>query len=99
MKEVRFDNNLSIVLSGYKNCKPILLYSTDEEPILSEIDKLPIGLLCFIDNYCGAISYAADSLANDSISQEWVELLNPINPDSLTRANIYGPYLKTELVK
>ncbi|MBR1514280.1 MAG: C10 family peptidase [Bacteroidales bacterium] len=95
MKEVRFNNNLSIVLSGYKNCKPILLYSTDEEPILSEIDNLPIGLLCFIDNYCGAILYAADSLANDSISQEWVELLNPTNLDSLTRANIYGPYLKT----
>lgn len=96
LKEVRFDNGLLIILSAHKNCKPVLVYSTSDQPILSKITDLPDGLRCFIDNYCGAIRFAVDSLDSQLINTEWSRLLELPIFDSLTRTNqIYGPFLTT----
>ena len=94
MKEVLFDNNLSIVFSAYKNCLPVLIYNNG--PVLSDFNSLPDGLKCFIDNYSCAILFAIDSLATDSINHNWISLLNPTKSDKSVRTNqIYGPYLTT----
>ena len=56
MREVIFDNGLLILLSAYKSCLPVLLYSTNNTPILSDIENIPYGLQNFIENYEGAIA-------------------------------------------
>ena len=44
LREILFDNGLSVVFSSYKICLPVLMYSTGNETVLNSMDNLPGGL-------------------------------------------------------
>ena len=96
MREVLFDNGLSIMLSSYKSCLPVLLYSTDFAPVLSDIENIPDGLQDFIHNYAGAIAYAAVDRRDLNEHPDWTLLLDAELSEDVTRSGqIYGPLLTT----
>ena len=96
MREVVFDNGLSILLSAYKSCLPVLLYSINSTPVLSDLENIPEGLLDFIQNYAGAIAYAAEEYRNLNEHPDWTFLLSSDLSDDFTRSGlIYGPLLTT----
>ena len=97
MREVLFDNGLSILFSAYKSCQPVLLYSTNNTTVLSDIENIPDGLHDFIQNYAGAITYAAGWSRNLDEHPEWHTLLDTTNTAKDNRAgtNIYGPLITT----
>ena len=97
MREVIFDNGLSILLSAYKSCLPVLLYSTNNTPILSDIENIPYGLRDFIENYEGAIAYASGDNRNIDEHPDWTLLLSADLFEVTTRSgHVYGPLLTTQ---
>lgn len=76
MREVLFNNGLSIVFSSYKNCLPVLLYSTGNETVLNSINEIPGGLRDFVENFAAAIRFVSDSLKTTSINPAWTVLLD-----------------------
>ena len=90
VREVCLDNGVNVVLSGYLNCLPVLMYSTEGEHVLSDTANLPDGLKDFLENYCAAIEYAADSLINRQIHPEWLNLLS-------TSDKIVKPITRTQI--
>ena len=97
MREVVFDNGLSILLSAYKSCLPVLLYSTNNTPILSDIENIPYGLRDFIENYEGALAYACEDNNNLNEHPGWTLLLNTDLSNIATRSgHVYGPLLTTQ---
>lgn len=96
MREVVFDNGLSVLLSAYRPCLPVLLYSTSNTPILPNIEIIPDGLRDFILNYAGAIAYASDESRNLNEHSGWALLLSKNLSDTITRSgHVYGPLLTT----
>ena len=96
MREVVFDNGLSILLSGYKTCLPVLLYSTNNNPVLLDIEILPDGLRDFVQNYAGALSFVVEGNRNLNMHPDWVFLLGTGLSDAMTESGIvYGPLLTT----
>ena len=96
MREVVFDNGLSIILSAYKSCLPVLLYSTNHTTILSDIETIPDGLRDFIQNYACVIAYAADANRNLNEHPDWALLLDTGLSENVTRSgHVYGPLLTT----
>ena len=97
MREVVFDNGLSILLSAYRPCLPVLLYSTNNTSILPNIESIPDGLRDFIQNYAGTIAYASDESRNLNEHSDWALLLGKNLSDTITRSDlVYGPLLTTQ---
>ncbi len=97
MREVVFDNGLSILLSAYKSCLPVLLYSTNNTPILSDIENIPYGLRDFIENYERTIAYASGDNRNINEHPDWILLLGTDLFEVTTRSgHVYGPLLTTQ---
>ncbi len=80
--EIHFDSGEIVLLSGNKNCQPILgcVYSDDEsalinnhqfEPILSLGDNCPDGLKVFIKEYIEQIEYCFTHSMAYSFAAEW----------------------------
>ena len=97
MREVVFDNGLSVLMSACKICLPVLLYSTNHTTILSDIDNIPDGLRDYIHNYAGAIAYAANESRNLNVHPDWALLLDTESSESKSQSgHIYGPFLTTK---
>lgn len=96
LREISFDNGVSIVLSGYKDCQPVLFYSFNQERILPNISSLPDGLYDFVYNYAYAIQYVADSLRSAYIHPDWMALLDSDMGHFPRSGDIYGPLLTTK---
>ncbi len=97
MREVLFDNGLSILFSAYKSCLPVLLYTTNYSSVLADIESLPAGLLDFMQNYAAAITVAAKDDRNLNVHSDWSLLLNADLSEVVDRSgHIYGPLLTTQ---
>jgi hypothetical protein len=100
--EVKFNDGYSILLSGVKNCIPILGYNLSSSfninPLFSNLN-IPPGLNYFLEKYCDEIEYLIDSSSNKNlIKTEWVNLLRDsfvTNTISLSSGTVYGPLLTT----
>ena len=97
VREVLFDNGLSIVFSSYKNCLPVLMYSTGNETILNSMNEMPGGLRDFVENYIATIRYASDSVRTMDINPSWSVLLDTTTSIVGVKSNnVYGPLLTTK---
>ena len=99
MREVLFNNGLSIVFSSYKNCLPVLLYSTGNETVLNSINEIPAGLRDFVENFAAAIWFASDSVRTTYINPAWSVLLDTSLFSVGSKSNnyiMYGPLLTTK---
>ena len=96
MREVMFANGLHVVMSGYKTCQPVLLYSFKNETLLFNIDELSNGLKVFLSNYIAAIDYASCGNIFLQIRPEWSNLLDTTNFYNTRSRVVYGPLLTTK---
>ncbi len=96
MREISFDNGLSVVLSSWKNCLPVLMYTTEGGRLLSDTVSIPEGLKYFIRGYSFSIGYMVDSLRHQEEHPQWSELLDPSAEVIRTTNTIYGPFLTTK---
>ncbi len=89
MYEVMMDNGLSVFVSGNRRTKPILgvceNYGTS---ILYNLDDIPDGLKCMLDNYYDQIEYAfgSDSMMM-GVNSEWSEAIKGNLPSVDTIVN------------
>ena len=101
MYEVVFTSGESILLSGNKNCLPILSinFSHYQETILDRMDKIPDGLKDLIDEYIEQIQlvYEAEEQNFSSEMQErWADLLDNTRSMPLSFTEVVSPLTKTE---
>ena len=95
MREVVFDNKLSVVLSAWKNCPPILMYTTEGGRLLSDTVSIPEGLKYFIRGYSFSIGYMVDSIRRQEEHPQWAELLDTLEDATYSPNTVYGPLLST----
>ena len=96
MREVVFDNKLSVVLSSWKNCLPVLMYTTEGGKLLSDTVSIPEGLKYFIRGYSFSIGYMVDSLRRQEEHPQWSELLDTLEDVIYSPNTVYGPLLSTK---
>ena len=99
--EVVFASGESVLLSGNKNCLPILSmnFSPYKETILDRIDEIPDGLKDLIDEYIEQIQlvYEAEGQNVSSEMQErWADLLDNTRSMPLSLTEVVSPLTKTE---
>ena len=101
MYEVVFASGESILLSGNKNCLPILSikFSPYKETILDRMDKIPDGVKDLIDEYIEQIQLVYES-EEQNISSEmqdrWADLLDNTRSMPLSFTEVVSPLTKTE---
>ena len=99
--EIVFSTGESVLLSGHKNCLPILAINTSSyrETILDNMESIPDGLKDLIDEYIEQIriAFEKENTANSMEMQEqWQNLIDNNQDGILSYTEIIPPLLTTQ---
>lgn len=91
----------SVLLSGRKECAPILGYIPSKNKpfsgaLIDHVDNLPDGLMILLDYYSDQVCYCARHALPNSNTERWDHLLSENVSDAFMSPITIGPLVSTQ---